>query len=152
MGFIDGLVHTCNIVCSELITPQTGNRDSKQIPGYGTPKTIANHSSMASHKSRRGSDSSTYSSEPPYQSHRSILDSRSEPVTPKASSESKKIPLSGLDSQSGHLSTDLDSQSEHVSTSPPLDSSSEQMPSKLLASKRATRKLLKVALIYNLST
>jgi hypothetical protein len=64
MGFINGLVHTCNIVCLELITSKIGHRDSDKIPNYVTIKTIVNRSSMESHKSRRASASSASSSEP----------------------------------------------------------------------------------------
>jgi hypothetical protein len=155
MGFINGLIHTCNVVCEELITPQTRHRNAKR-------------SSIASHKSRRYSDSSTSLSEPLDQSLRSSLDSGSEHATTKSSSKRKTVPLSSLDAQSDHISTSsrkedgldsrsehvtskaskdgkasrrgLDSQSEHVPTSHRLDSCSEHMPSKLKSkSKKASR-------------
>jgi hypothetical protein len=149
MGFINGLVHRCNIVRKEFkVKPNT--RNSKKMPGDVTPKTIGNRSSQASHVSRRHSDSSTSSSESLDQSTRSSLDSRSEHVTAKSSLKSMKVPLSVLyDSQSDKVSTShrsldgfdspseyhvtskalenekasrsgLDSQSEHISTSHPV--------------------------------
>jgi hypothetical protein len=79
MGFIKGFMHTCNIVCFELIAPKTRHRGPKKIPDYViTKKTVNRSSKTSSHKSRRASVSSTSSSESVDQrSHSSIASENS---------------------------------------------------------------------------
>lgn len=127
MGFVKGLVRTCNSVCEGLkIKRKTRQRDPKDIPGYVT---TVNGSSKASRSHKSGINSETWrisSSEPTDLSPRSSLDSPYDHVTIKASSKRKKVSLkldlhsvsstSSVDSLDISAQSSLNSHSDHVTT------------------------------------